>query len=587
MADYSFLDPSMFGQSFSPPPIDENLLDFGAQISAKDALPMAPISEPLRAPIAMPNLSASMAPTTGEKIMTGLQQGAPLLAKMGAALMGGKDTTMGQVGNVIAGGLESQALDERMKKTLAQYMNPQQVVGTDPLLGKSVGPTSSQSSSMPDLGATGLTPEQIMAIHKVGFEATSKARTEPSAIALTNAQAHNAIQTGNYHQAQIPYLYAQTQKALEEARLMPAKTMAELAEKNALIAKHIADLQKVSLEMQKLAAETKKLGVDTTRAEAETKQTEETTKKTRKEIQAIDWEKSPAFAQQRSAEKLAGMALSWHNAGNEWVGTDPEGNRMASFPISEAPGGEATPGPAIQHATMLAAGEMLSVALDNLKKKYPTNVQKQMAEYERLLATLKPGINGQVDTTQLYAALNPEQQLAFRSRIDTYSKQYGKKTGTSIGSVPPPSTGAAQPGASAPPPTGQPKTVMDAMVDDVIANTAQMATEQEALDYTIKRHSLSPAGAAEVIKKAKERAAGRGGAPAPKPTSKPTPKPKPTSGLSSPKEAQAAAPSSSALNLEGIDYASRHRELLGAPPEDKRIGGGGGLKIPSFFRFMR
>ena len=198
---------------------------------------------PTIAPLPGPE-SVKIPQTAMDKLAKGLIDFGPLMAQVGASLMGGKETPMGQAGLAASQMLQTMQLNEAMKKLLQQSLS---------------GKSGFQGSQIPELSSaevSGLTPEMLMKIYGTALSEREKAVKRPLEELAVYGDLYNKVMTGQYHAAQVPLLLAQAQEHLEKAKAMPATNEIEWAKKLIEINKAMTEVSKLSAEIDKIKQET-------------------------------------------------------------------------------------------------------------------------------------------------------------------------------------------------------------------------------------------------------------------------------------------------------------------------------------------
>lgn len=350
--------------------------------------------------------SVNIPSTTADKLAKGLIDFGPLMAQIGASLMGGKETPMGQAGLAAAQSLQTTRLNEALKKALQQVLS---------------GKEGFQGSQMPLVGlssaeASGLTPEQLQNIYSTALTVREKELKRPLEQLATYGDLYNKIMTGQYHEAQIPYLLSQAQKHLAEAQLLPATNAIELAKKLVEINKANEEIAKLQAEKRKIGAETEKIGVET--------------KVEEKKISKIAAETG------KTLEELRLMSKENHfvpGGDRYYVVNKYTGDVVKELPIGPAP--ETSTKQAKEELALIKEGKQRAASLivPILEQRMASTPEgKQKVELMNLLNMLRSPMSGEVDPSAVEAMLaktDPSLVGKFNQVVDTYIK--GLKAGFS------------------------------------------------------------------------------------------------------------------------------------------------------------
>jgi len=341
------------------------------------------------------------------RLFTGFQKTAPLWAKVGGQFMGGMNTDIGKAGLMIGQGLESMQLNTAMRKMLSDYLS-----GRQP---GAAGPTGSPSQvGIDDLTAMGLTPEGVKHVYGAGMTATEKARKEPFEILGMAADVHQRVASGDLHEAQIPYVKAQTEQLITNILNTPFKNFLEMQKAWVEVAKLQADIIHLDEQMRKSKAEREKMGVETEAAGAKMKREE--------------WQATPEGMRMKAhfdaMEKQIGTPLAWHQAGDKWVATHPfTGAQVGSFPIGAAPGAEALAGkPAVQRlAAEYAARDMMPQIEAGIMARFKDDKQAQARQMQMLREMFKNPETAGMASVYLSNFLTPAQQAEYDNRVRAHA----------------------------------------------------------------------------------------------------------------------------------------------------------------------
>jgi hypothetical protein len=276
---------------FPPPEVGTDIEDFGQYLGDKQQAetPLFQPSTTVDMPITERGFPDKFAPATPSPTApsSNFRGALPLVASIGAEMLGGKQTAGGTIGNIIAGGMQSQVLSEQYKKMMADY-----------LAGGGGGNQGFQSSSEPGIGglsAMGLTPEQVTGVYDKGMKLRSEEREFPLKQIGILADATSKISTSEAHRAQIPYYLAHAVHLKAQIAAMPTTTRLQIMEKMAAMKKIDAEVTKLNneaalqpLRVAKERAEILNIGAQAVQRVAETNRTIIET--------GPEWEKAKAIA---------------------------------------------------------------------------------------------------------------------------------------------------------------------------------------------------------------------------------------------------------------------------------------------------
>jgi len=350
------------------------------------------------------------APSFMDKIMKGLVDYGVPLAQMGTALMRpvgpgakGQETVGSQMGSAITGALESQKMNEALRKMIAGQLSGKG--GGSFNEGQPVGLTGAE--------VAGLTPDQISGLYGIGLKVRESELKRPMDAISTISDAYLKIMSGEAKPAEMEAHLATAQKAYQEIAAAPAKNMIELMTK-------IQAMEKAGAEIDEIKAKTGAIPTETAKKEAETKKTAAETKK-------LGLEMNPEYtALKKRIETEYGTKLEEIRRGDQVTLTNPiTGKPVLSYTIGAAP-----------ESAMKTKAEELPMKKFAMQRIAPLVVRqlegeiaalpggKQKVDLQNLISSLR-GYTGEIDPGVLLAKSSPELQGKFNKLMDIYVKTPG------------------------------------------------------------------------------------------------------------------------------------------------------------------
>jgi hypothetical protein len=350
------------------------------------------------------------APSFMDKIMKGLVDYGVPLAQMGTALMRpvgpgakGQETVGSQMGSAITGALESQKMNEALRKMIAGQLSGKG--GGSFNEGQPVGLTGAE--------VAGLTPDQISGLYGIGLKVRESELKRPMDAISTISDAYLKIMSGEAKPAEMEAHLATAQKAYQEIAAAPAKNMIELMTK-------IQAMEKAGAEIDEIKAKTGAIPTETAKKEAETKKTAAETKK-------LGLEMNPEYtALKKRIETEYGTKLEEIRRGDEVTLVNPiTGKPVLSYSIKPTP----------ETGTKTAAAELplKKFAMQRIAPLVVRQLETEMAalpggkqkvDLQNLISSLR-GYTGEIDPGVLLAKSSPQLQEKFNKLMDIYVKTPG------------------------------------------------------------------------------------------------------------------------------------------------------------------
>jgi hypothetical protein len=366
--------------------------------------------------------AAKPEPTTGEKVMKGIQDLSPLLSQVGTSLMRGRNTVTGaptetvgsQIGGAMTSALGTLKMNEALKKMIAQQLSGE---------GGSVGGGGSFNEGQP-MGLTGaetvgLSPEQISGLYSAGINLRAAELKRPFENIKAISESYQHIMTGEAKPAEIALHNATAQKTLAELANWDVKSWQEWQAREAATKKITAEIEeikaKTETEKGKPAAAVEE--IKKTVAETKLKTAEE-----KKVMAGLDVDQVQAL----EAAKTAGGAVKISDAGDRLIVTDPKtGREKFSFPIGAKPESAAKTKAEELPMKKFAMQRIAPLVVRQLETEMAAMPGgKQKVDLQNLISSLR-GYTGEIDPGVLLAKSSPELQDKFNKLMDIYVKTPG------------------------------------------------------------------------------------------------------------------------------------------------------------------
>ena len=419
---------------FAPPEIDPELEAYGAGIGAREEVgPLPDISMANERVAAMPSGGGPVAPDFASAFSPSTQFGpttpaqpgiagaAPLIMSMGAELMGGKQTSAGTVGNILAGGAQSYQYNAAMRKMLNDYIARG---------GGGGGFQSSSELGIPDLQASGLTPQQIESVYTQGMKLRGEERKWPLEQMGTLAEISSKLASGELHAAQIPYYTAMAEDYLAQAKARPAATRIDILKK-------LSDVQHVEALIGDLKRKGRMEPFDIAKTQAETINLGAQTVQRFMESQKITKEIDPTWIKNKAEieETAKRLSIPYHfeNYKGNIIVFDTQKNKwFASHALPGAGELEGEPAAAAtRDAFSLGISDFVKDARDAFVKNFPEGEQKGVVAFQQLLSMLKdPTAQGNVALTVIRSLLPENKKIALGAAVDVYRAELRKTDGS-------------------------------------------------------------------------------------------------------------------------------------------------------------
>ena len=376
-------------------------------------------------------------PSFSDKLMKGLTDYGPLIAQMGTALMRpvgpgakGQETVGSQMGSAITGALESQKMNEALRKMIAGQLSGKG--GGSFNEGQPVGLTGAE--------VAGLTPDQISGLYGIGLKVRESELKRPMDAMTAVSDAYLKVMSGAAKPAEMEVHLATAQKARQEIAGYEVKTLIDQLTK-------IQALNKADAEIAEIKAKTTAIPAETAKKEAETEKTKKETKKLTQEL-------DPEFvAMKKRLEARLGTPLHEVRRGDQVTLTNPiTGDPVVSYTVGAPPETGAKTREAEMKLTKAAMIRIAPLSVKYLEAEMSALPGgKQKVDLQNLISSLR-GYTGEIDPGVTLAKASPELQEKFNNLIDIYAKTPGlseTRFGTIVHSVFG-SPGTAAPAAPAP-----------------------------------------------------------------------------------------------------------------------------------------
>lgn len=344
-----------------------------------------------------------------DKIMKGLKDYGPLISQLGTALMRpvgpgakGQETVGSQLGSSITSALESQKLNEALRKMVSGQLSG----------GGGGGFKEGQSVGLEGADVVGLTPDQISGIYGVGLKVRESELNRPIEAISKISDAYLKVMSGQAKPAEMEQHLAAAQKAYQEVAAAPAKNLVELLSK-------IQGMEKAQAEIQEIQTRISKAPTEKAKTEAETEKTKAETKKTK-------LESDPDFIELKRRLEVKHGPLQEIRRGNVVSLTNPaSGKEVASYDIGatpETPSKAAATELPLKKFAMQRIAPLVVKSLEAEMSALPQGEQK--VDLQNLLSSLR-GYTGEIDPGVLLARASPELQGKFNRLMDIYIKTPG------------------------------------------------------------------------------------------------------------------------------------------------------------------